>query len=336
MPARIIKVPPDEAGQRLDRWLRNLLPGLSFPYLQKLLRKGEIRVGGSRARPNTRLNGGDEVRLPPRLAAMLEGEERQSPALSDNDWQLFERMKLFEDDYLLILDKPSGMPVQGGGRMRLHVDRYLQALAEREAARWRLVHRLDRDTSGVLVIAKSRSIAADMGRKFSSRAVRKIYWAVVHGLPRPRQGLIENELVKARTRDGERMAVAGHLPEGARPISDPQAARTRYSLIEAAGNRAAWLSLKPTTGRTHQLRVHMAHLGHPIIGDPRYGGLENMERLPREMERKLHLHARRISFPHPVSGDLLDITAPLPEHMAASFSLLGFDPERYERRGKQR
>ena len=353
MPAKILRIREDEAGQRLDRWLKALLPGLAFSRLQKLLRKGEIRVNGRRARPDTRLKAGDDVRLPPQLAVMLESGE-QAPRLTERDWQFLERLKLFEDDYLLIINKPAGMAVQGGSKTRRHVDMFLAEMARETGARPRLAHRLDRDTSGVLVIAKTRAVAATLGRQFSSRAVRKIYWAVVHGVPRPRQGLIENALVKVRMKDGERMAVAGHLPPGATPLGEPQPAKTRYSVIDAflppaspsapppgkAGGRrpagdaerqgAAWVSLKPTTGRTHQLRVHMAHMGHPIIGDPRYGGLVGLENLPEGIPRKLHLHARRIAFRHPVSGDVLDITAPLPPHMAQTFALLGFDATRYD------
>ena len=340
MPARYLQIRPDEAGQRLDRWLKARFPAFGWPRLQKLLRKGEVRINGRRARPDARLQAGDEVRLPPALAHEMDADKSaDSPVLSEQEWERFRNMVLFEDAHLLVLNKPSGLPVQGGSRTHRHVDRYLAALAAREGARhrYRLVHRLDRDTSGVLVVAKSRHIAAALGKLFASRTVRKIYWAVVHGCPQPRQGLIDNELVKVRMADGERMAAADALPAGARIIGQPQPAKSRYNVLGCAKDDhtghalAAWVSLKPTTGRTHQLRVHMAHLGHPIIGDTRYGGLVHMERLPEGMESRLHLHARRISFPHPESGEVIDISAPLPEHMKRSFTLLGFDSRDDER-----
>ena len=335
MPAAHIRIRPDEAGQRLDRWLKTRFPAFGWPRLQKLLRKGEIRLNGKRARPEARLQAWDELRLPPALAHELESEKAVAPTLSEQEWNHFRNMILFEDEHLLVLNKPSGLPVQGGSRTHRHVDRYLAALARKTGAHCRLVHRLDRDTSGALVVAKSRRIAATLGRLFASRAVRKIYWAVVHGAPHPKQGMIENDLVKIRTRKGERMAVAAALPADARIIGQPQPAKSRYNVLataadDAANDVASWVSLKPTTGRTHQLRVHMAQLGHPILGDARYGGLAGMDRLPQGVGKKLHLHARRISFPHPESGEIIDITAPLPPHMEATFRLFGWQ----KRQGK--
>ncbi len=330
MPAKTVRIAELEAGQRIDRWLKARFPSLPFSRLQKLLRKGEIRVDGRRAKPDTRLEAGAEVRLPPMLAALEEARAENRPApLSAREREFFKRLKLHEDDWLIIINKPSGIAVQGGSKTTLHIDRWLMALEDELGARPRLVHRLDRDTSGVLVIAKSRRVAAELGRAFSTRSVRKIYWAVVHGAPEPKQGLIEAPLVKVRTPEGEKMAVAGALPPDAKPIGEALPAKTRYAVIQHSEQpAAAWVSLKPTTGRTHQLRVHMAHIGHPIFGDARYGGLEG---LPEGVERKLHLHARRISFEHPVTGERLDITAPLPEHMRKTFRLLGFDASRYEK-----
>ena len=332
MPVKKVRIREDEAGQRIDRWLKTRFPSFGFGQLQKLLRRGEIRIDGRRAKPDARLPAGAEVRLPPALAALEEAREKgAAPALSEKDRALFESRILYEDDWLIVIDKPAGVAVQGGSGTARHVDAWLAALEQELGTRPRLVHRLDRDTSGVLVIAKSRGIAAELGRAFSSRNVRKIYWAVVHGVPHPKQGLIDEPLVKVRTRDGEKMAVASAPPPGARLLTEPQPARTRYAVIQHSVRDttvSAWVSLKPTTGRTHQLRVHMAHIGHPIFGDPRYGGLE---RLPEGVPRKLHLHARRISFPHPVTGETLDISAALPDHMRQTFDLLGFDASRYDR-----
>ena len=329
MPVKKVRIRDDEAGQRIDRWLKARFPTLGFGQLQKLLRRGEIRIDGKRAKPDARLPAGAEVRLPPVLAALDEAREKgAAPALSEKDRALFQSRILYEDDWIIIIDKPAGIAVQGGSGTARHVDAWLAALEKELGTRPRLVHRLDRDTSGVLVIAKTRGIAAELGRAFSSRNVRKIYWAVVHGVPHPKQGLIEEPLVKVRTRDGENMAAASDMPPGARQLTEPQPAKTRYAVLDTSDDApAAWVSLKPTTGRTHQLRVHMAHIGHPIFGDPRYGGLDG---LPEGVPRKLHLHARRISFPHPVTGEVLDITAPLPDHMRQTFDLLGFDASRYD------
>ena len=330
MPVKKVRIHQHEAGQRIDRWLKTRFPALPFSRLQKLVRKGEVRVDGRRARPETRLAAGAEVRLPPMLAALEAAREENRPApLSAKERAFFKRLKLYEDNWLIIINKPSGIAVQGGSQTALHIDRWLAALAAEPGARPRLVHRLDRDTSGVLVIARTRQVAAALGRAFASRSVRKIYWAVVHGVPQPKQGVIAAPLVKVRTPEGERMAVATTLPAGARAIGEVLPAKTHYAVIQHSNNPpAAWVSLKPATGRTHQLRVHMAHLGHPIFGDARYGGLEG---LPEGVEKKLHLHARRITFQHPVTGKRLDITAPLPEHMKKTFSLLGFDARRYEK-----
>ncbi len=331
MPVKKVSIAADEAGQRLDRWLKARFPTVGWPRLQKLLRRGEIRIDGRRARPDTRLQAGAHVRLPPVLAALEEQRGAHAAAgLTPQQRRLFDSCVLHEDDWLLVLNKPAGIAVQGGSRTGLHVDMYLRALAAEQGGRLRLVHRLDRDTSGVLVVAKNRVVAAELGRHFASRAVRKIYWAVVHGVPRPGQGMMEAPLLKVRGRDGEHMAVADALASDEQPLGAPQPATTRYNVLQSdSDERMAWVSLKPTTGRTHQLRVHMAHLGHPILGDARYGGLAD---LPKGVERRLHLHARRICFTHPATGASMDITAPLPEHMRQTFALSGFDEKRLDRR----
>ncbi len=318
---RHMTVKADESGMRLDRWFRNRFPALPFGRLQKLLRKGEIRVNGRRAKAAHRLETGDTVRIPPLpddMTGSRKGEHRSRPAqpLSRQERTFFDSLILHEDRDLLIINKPSGLAVQGGSKTSEHLDRYLAALEAEYGERPRLVHRLDRDTSGALVIAKRRSVAAELGRLFASRSVRKIYWAVVHGVPKPLQGRIDMALVKAMTRGGERVRPAREEEDGA------QKAVTYYSVVDRAAPVVSWLSLKPVTGRQHQLRAHMAFVGHPILGDAKYDGLEN---LPEGVEPRLHLHARRISFPHPRGGDL-DITAPLPDHMAHTFRLFGFEP----------
>jgi 23S rRNA pseudouridine955/2504/2580 synthase len=237
-------------------------------------------------------------------------------ALSKADRAFLASITLYEDDDLLVLNKPSGIAVQGGTKTTHHIDRLLEGLGDGPETRPRLVHRLDRDTTGVLVIAKRRAIAAKLGRAFQTRSVRKIYWALVHGVPKLPQGRIDAALVKAGGPDGDRVRKAR---AGEQDIA--QSAVTHYAVVDRAGQKVAFVSLKPVTGRQHQLRAHMAIIGHPILGDGKYQGDKN---LPEGIPNRLYLHARRISFPHPSGEGIVDITAPLPEHMAKAFALLGF------------
>jgi 23S rRNA pseudouridine955/2504/2580 synthase len=241
--------------------------------------------------------------------------------LTPQERRLFDSMVLFEDRDIFVLNKPSGLAVQGGSKTHHHLDGLLMGLGAELGERPLLVHRLDRDTSGIIVIAKRRSIAAALGKLFATRAVKKTYWAVVKGVPKPAQGRIEVALIKAKGPEGDRMRASREGEE-----DDEQRAVTFYSVVDKAPPVAAWVSLKPVTGRQHQLRAHMAHIGTPIMGDEKYGGLDDM---PESMDRKLHLHARRIIFPHPREGTI-DITAPLPDHMLKSFELFDFDANRFE------
>jgi 23S rRNA pseudouridine955/2504/2580 synthase len=229
-------------------------------------------------------------------------------------------MILHEDKDVYVLDKPAGLAVQGGTRTHRHIDGLLIGLGLDTGERPLLVHRLDRETSGVLVVAKRRAVAASLGKLFATRSVRKIYWAGVKGVPRPAQGRIDIPLIKAAGPDGDRVRAAEADEE------DAQRAVTHYSLIDKAPPVMAWMSLKPSTGRQHQLRAHMAHIGHPILGDDKYGGDRD---LPAAIANRLHLHARRIVFPHP-RGGTVDVTAPLPPHMQETWALFGFDPGRYD------
>ena len=216
----------------------------------------------------------------------------------------------------MVLNKPPGIAVQGGTKTTHHLDRLLEGLGDSPKTRPRLVHRLDRDTSGVLVVAKRREVAAKLGRAFQTRSVRKIYWALVKGVPKPPQGKVDAALVKAAGPEGDRVRKAR---PGEQEVA--QSAVTYYAAVDRAGQEVAWLSLKPVTGRQHQLRAHMAIIGHPILGDEKYQGDRD---LPEGIENKLHLHARRISFPHPSGEGVVDVTAPLPDHMLASFAAFGF------------
>ncbi len=317
------KVEAGEDGQRLDRWLKLRLPGIPHSILQKLLRTGQIRIDGKRARGNTRIEAGQEVRIPD---VSLYVSEPSAPALrppmgvSKADRAFIEGMILFEDDHVLVLNKPFGIAVQGGTKTSRHIDGLLAGMEDRFGGRARLVHRLDRDTTGVLLVAKTREAAARLGRLFQTRTVRKIYWAVVKGLPKPPQGKVEAALVKTSGPEGDRVRKAG---PGEQDVA--QRAVTHYAVIDRTLG-AAWVSLKPVTGRQHQLRAHMAVIGTPILGDQKYDGDKG---LPEGIEAKLHLHARRLVLPHP-KGGIIDVTAPLPAHMARTFDALGFDSNRYD------
>jgi len=307
----------EDDGMRLDRWFRQQFPQVTQGYLQKLLRKGQVRVDGTRAKAADRLSEGQDVRVPPLPDA---GERPPKPrqSLSPADRDFLNSIILYEDDDLLILNKPSGIAVQGGTKTTRHIDGLLSGLGEDADTRPRLVHRLDRDTSGVLVVAKRRQVAAKMGRMFQTRSVRKIYWAVVRGLPKPPQGKVDAALVKATTPEGDRVRAARPGEQ-----DEAQKAVTHYSVVDHAAQKFSWMSLKPVTGRQHQLRAHMAIIGHPIVSDQKYPWHDGS--LPDAIENRLHLHARRITFPHPMTGKTVDVTAPLPDHMKKTFAALGFE-----------
>ncbi|RDJ27549.1 RluA family pseudouridine synthase [Bosea caraganae] len=316
-------VTPDENEMRIDRFLEARFPQLSFSHIQRIVRKGELRVNGKRADSKDRLEAGQTVRIPP---LKLEPQaERPRSLKADADTIGFLRsITLYEDDDVMVLNKPAGLAVQGGSGTTRHVDGLLDALTGKDGQKPRLVHRLDKDTSGCLVIAKSRFAAATLAKTFRSRSARKVYWALVAGVPRVRQGRISTYLAREEAYDGDqRMAVAKHGDDGA------MHAVTYYAVVETAAQKLAWLSLKPVTGRTHQLRAHAAHIGHPIVGDPKYFNISNWE-LPGGIQNKLHLLARRIVLPHPRGKGTIDVSAPLPPHMRQSWNLLGFEDAPYD------
>lgn len=319
-----ITVGEDEAGMRLDRWFKAHYPGLSFVALQKLTRTGQVRLDGKRCDTSSRIEPGNVVRVPP-LATDAKNvpvrEEKVEPL--EGDAKFLKSIVLYEDDDVMVLNKPAGLSVQGGSGVHRHVDAMLQSLVDKRGQVPRLVHRLDKDTAGCLVIAKRRLIAAGLAASFRSRHAKKTYWALVAGVPHPKQGKISTWLAKDEEKDGEKMRVARHGEEGA------SHALTHYSVVDTAGQTLSWLSLKPVTGRTHQLRAHTAHIGHPIVGDPKYFDKRNWE-LPGGMQNKLHLLARRIILPHPNGKGIIDVTAPLPPHMKQSWNLLGFDAASYD------
>ena len=316
------EVSADEDGMRLDRWFKVHFPQVNFAYLNKLTRTGQVRVGAGRVKPNHRLATGMDIRVPPLAFDKRPADvpKEDVTPLTDAERRLFMSMVLHEDKDLFVLNKPSGFAVQGGTKTNVHLDGLLMGLGKELGERPLLVHRLDRDTSGIIVIAKRRAVAAALGKLFATRIVKKTYWAVVKGVPSPAQGKIDVALIKARSEDGDRMRASREGEE-----EDEKSAVTQYSVLDKA-KAHAWVSLKPLTGRQHQLRAHMNHIGTPILGDNKYGGDVDV---PEGVPKRLHLHARRIMFPHPREG-VVDVTAPLPDHMIATFESFGFDSQRFD------
>jgi 23S rRNA pseudouridine955/2504/2580 synthase len=316
-----VVVTADEDNMRVDRFLEARFPGLSFSHIQRIVRKGELRVNGKRADSKDRLQAGQSIRIPPlrldapKTAAKLsEAEEKTLAALK--------AMTLYEDDDVLVLNKPAGLAVQGGSGTTRHVDQMLEVMRDSKGQRPRLVHRLDKETSGCLLVAKTRFAASYLTGAFRHRSARKIYWALVAGVPKPKQGRISTYLAKEESEEDSIMRITAHGDEGA------SHAVTYYAVVETSATKLAWVSLKPVTGRTHQLRAHMAHIDHAIVGDPKYFNKENWE-LPGGLQNRLHLLARRIVIPHP-RGGVIDASAPLPPHMLQSWNLLGLEADRFD------
>ncbi len=320
-------------GQRLDRWFRKTFPQVTQGRIEKMCRKGEIRVDGGRVKPNTRLAEGQVMRVPPLPENDAPAPDR--PQIGEADAEMMRAAVIFRDDHIIALNKPPGLAVQGGSGQTRHVDGLAEAIRFEAEAPPRLVHRIDRDTSGVLLMARTGRVAAALTKTFQSRQTRKIYWAAVAGVPSPRAGTIRFGLVKAPGHGphgaGEKM-VAVH-PDAVSRTEGAKRATSDYMVIEAAAKRAAWVALSPITGRTHQLRAHMAEIGHPIVGDGKYGTNAQVNegdgwgaQLGGDISRKLHLHARHLSFPHPVTGATVNLTAPLPDHMARTWNTFGWDP----------
>jgi 23S rRNA pseudouridine955/2504/2580 synthase len=308
-----IAIAPEDGEIRLDRWFKRHFPTLGHGRLEKLLRTGQVRIDGKRAHAGDRVSPGQIVRVPPLgTEAAKPQAARPAPALSERDAEAIRSTILYRDDEVIALNKPAGLAVQGGTGTSHHLDGLLDALRFEAKERPRLVHRLDKDTSGVLLLARSAQSAATLASAFRAKTTRKTYWAVVVGVPRPHRGRIDLALSKLPGRAGEKMA----------PDEDGQSAVTYYSVIEHAASKAAFLALMPITGRTHQLRAHCAAVGTPILGDGKYGGAgAQLAGVPEA--RALHLHARSIELPHPRRGRL-SIVAPLPPHMEATWQFFGF------------
>jgi 23S rRNA pseudouridine955/2504/2580 synthase len=326
-------VASDEDGMRLDRWFKSHYPELAFGHLQKIVRSGQVRVDGKRARGDTRVAAGQQVRVPPlgakapddaagRKAEPGEAGFSRGGERRGGDAEFLRSLLLYEDPDVFVFNKPFGLAVQGGSGLTRHIDGMLPALASPRGDIPRLVHRLDRDTTGVLVVARTRKAAADLGAAFRARTTKKVYWALCAGVPRVKQGRVSSFLAKEEDEKGDqKMKVVRQGREASHAL-------TYYAVVDQSAQKLSWLSLRPVTGRTHQLRVHAAEIGNPIVGDPKYFNVENWE-LPGGIQNRLHLHARRIVMPLP-SGKILDVSAPLPQHMQQSWNLLGMDAKQYD------
>jgi 23S rRNA pseudouridine955/2504/2580 synthase len=310
---RTFTVSDDDDGIRLDRWFKRHMPEVSFNLVSRWARTGQLRLAGKRAVPGDRVEAGQEIRVPPiEPAPQRQSRQPAREPLTPDEEQFVRDMVIYEDTTALVFNKPPGLATQGGTKTHQHLDRLLDGLAG-DGGRPKLVHRLDKDTSGALLVARSARAAGHFAKAFSGRTARKIYWAILVGVPDMAEGTIDAPLAKQPGTGGEKM----HIDE-----DHGLPAKTRWRVIDRAGNRAAWVELQPLTGRTHQLRAHMAAIGHPIVGDAKYGGAEAF--LTGGISRKLHLHARRLRIDAPDRGKI-DVTAELPPHFAETLATLGFD-----------
>jgi len=314
--ARTFTVSEDDDGIRLDRWFKRHMPDVSFNMVSRWARTGQLRLNDRKAAPGDRIEAGQQIRIPPPDAAPARTGRPQPrrEALTEEEVQFVRDMVIYEDPGAFVLNKPPGLATQGGTKTTQHLDRLLDGLADDERGRPKLGHRLDKDTSGALLVARTARSAGHFAKAFSGRTAKKVYWALVVGVPDSDEGTIDAPLAKQPGTGGEKM----HIDE-----EHGLAANTRFRTIDRAGNRAAWVELQPLTGRTHQLRAHMAAIGHPIVGDAKYGGAEAF--LTGGISRKLHLHARRIRIDAPQGGKI-DVTAELPTHLAETLSTIGFSP----------
>ncbi len=325
----------DDAEMRIDRWLRKEFPHLTQGRIEKMCRKGELRVDGGRVKPNARLEYGQKVRIPP----LNEADSQPAPVairkINKSDTKMIQDCVLWKDEHIIALNKPPGLPSQGGsGQGERHVDGLAEALKFGYKEKPKLVHRLDKDTSGLLLLARTPRVARALSEALRHRNVRKIYWAAVAGQPSPKAGSIKYGLLKAPGRgqrgEGEKMQCIH--PRDVATTEGAKRSHTDYAIQDTAGTRMTWVALVPITGRTHQLRAHMAEIGHPIVGDGKYGGSSSENAgdgwgagVGGEISRKLHLHARTLIIEHPVKKEMITLQAPLPEHMQRTWDYVGWN-----------
>ena len=343
MAVSYVTVTEDQAGQRVDRWLRRLFPGLNQGLIERMCRRGELRVDGNRVKPSERIEPGQTVRVPPvrnpDRASEVPGipGQRKERKLTKADARIARSLVIYRDDHLIAVNKPPGLPSQGGSGLSHHLDRLSAAMVPGNEDRPRLVHRLDSETSGVMLLSRSRLGAARLSEQFRTGRVRKIYWAIVTGLPRPEQGTIRFGLVKMKSKVGEgteSWQMRCVLPDDVKSTPGARRATSQYHAVDSVGEELSWLALRPITGRTHQLRAHLAEIGHPILGDRKYGrnGAGGNDRIEAAVSSKsvnspgkgLHLHARSISFEHPRTGQSMQLVAQLPESLKKSWEWLGW------------
>jgi 23S rRNA pseudouridine955/2504/2580 synthase len=324
-----IEITEAESDQRLDRWFKRRFPDLSHGRLEKLLRTGQVRLDGKRAKASDRVEAGQVVRVPPLEQATAAAEKPQkfekpksekARVTEERLGRQLQQAVLYKDDDVLVIDKPAGLAVQGGTGLSTSVDALLDQLRFGSKERPRLVHRLDRDTSGVLVLARNAKAAKNLAEAFRHKTTEKIYWAVVVGVPKVHKGRIDAPLQKSTGKADGRSRERVHIDE------EGKHAVTQFALVEKAGKSAAWLALMPVTGRTHQLRAHCVALGTPILGDGKYAGSEAFV-AKDDLPRQLHLHARELTIPHPTRKGTIHVTAPLPDHMKKTWAFFGFASE---------